>query len=726
MADEMVEQAQRFINSYNIDGIPKVEVNGRTSWTVMYALTRALQYELGLTTLADSFGPATLAALQSRFPVIDAGTRHGNIYRIVQSGLYCKGYDGDEINGDYTDRVAQSVAKLKRNMGVDGVYPGDGLTPKVFKALLTMDAYVVVEGGTDAIRTVQQWLNGRYVGRRDFFVIPCDGNFSRDVQKALVRAIQYELGMSDDVATGALGPATRQGLRQHTVSEGSTGTWVSLFSAAMLFNRRPGVSFTGSFDAGLAARVRDFQSFVRLAVNGQGDFPTWASLLVSTGDSTRAGTACDTVTEVTAARAAALYAAGYRYIGRYLSNVPGSTLNKQLQPGELKVIAAHGLNVFPIYQTYGGEAAYFRRAQGIADAHAAIQRARHYGFRPGTRIYFAVDFDALDHEVTESVLPHFRGIKATVDEYGPEYHIGIYAPRNVCSRVGAEGLTTASFLCDMSTGFSGNLGYPHPVDWSFDQIATISVGTGEGAITIDNDIASGRDEGQSSFLEEDDDSHLDGRFDKTFQGVLLADVQNYLVNSMGVPEQGGDGGLSLSTRTTTQSFQAVMDLDWLTTSLSRTYGMRKALIQCPLLWEIRAYNIGDKAADDAVEAGLKDDSSTGLGQIFAATGIRARNYCVRAGIITDRIMDAANSDDLETMWRSLHDDDVYNVSTIPAVLVEGAADIGVARPSVASSDDDSRRIMGRYNGTGDGAQRYGNAMIGLFAVFEKYNHLFRD
>ncbi|WP_369191271.1 glycoside hydrolase domain-containing protein [Streptomyces sp. R08] len=447
---------------------------------------------------------------------------------------------------------------------------------------------------------------------------------------------------------------------------------------------------------------------------------------MSTGDNTRAGTACDTVTELTAPRAAALYSAGYRYIGRYLSNVPGSTLNKQLQPGELKVIAAQGLNVFPIYQTYGGEAAYFRREQGVADAHAAIERARHYGFKAGTRIYFAVDFDALDHEVTDSVLPHFRGIKATVDEYGPEYRMGIYAPRNVCSRVGAEGLTSASFLSDMSTGFSGNLGFPHPVDWSFDQIATISAGSGSGAISIDNDIASGRDLGQSSFLEENDGSHLDGRFDTFFHDVLLADVQNYMVNSMGVPEQGGEGGMAYSTRTTTQSFQAVMDLDWLTTSVSRTYGMRKALIQCPLLWEIRTYNIADKAADDAVEAGLKDDSSTGLGQIRAHTGIDARNYCVDAGIITGRIMSTDNSDDLSTMWHSLHDDDVYNVSTIPAVLVQGAALLGIARPTVDSSTDDSRRIMGRYNGTGDGAERYGNAMIGLFAVFEKYNSLMRD
>ncbi|MBB2940051.1 peptidoglycan hydrolase-like protein with peptidoglycan-binding domain, partial [Amycolatopsis bartoniae] len=199
--DELVLRAQRFINSYSVEGIPAVEENGKTSWEVMYALTRALQYELGLTTLSDNFGPATLARLQSQYPVIDAGTHYANLLRIVQSGLYCKGYDGGEIDGLYNDRVAASVDELKTNMGVDVAFPR-GLTPKVFKALLNMDPYVVVAGGREDIRSVQQWLNGRYVGRANFFILPCDGHFSRDVQKGLMLAIQFQLGFSDDVATG--------------------------------------------------------------------------------------------------------------------------------------------------------------------------------------------------------------------------------------------------------------------------------------------------------------------------------------------------------------------------------------------------------------------------------------------------------------------------------------------------------------------------------------------
>ncbi|MFF1375695.1 glycoside hydrolase domain-containing protein [Streptomyces sp. NPDC058308] len=727
MADDMVLKAQMFINSYGVDGIPDVEENGRTSWAVMYALTRVLQHELGLTPLSDSFGRATLAALRSRFPVIDANTRHEAIYRVVQSALYCKGYDGGDIEGTYNPRVAASVTRVKQNMGVSAVYPGDGVTPKVLKALLTMDAYTVVPGGTEQIRTIQQWLNSRYVGRQNFFIIPCDGNFSRDVQKALIYALQFEMGMSDEVATGAFGPATRDALRNNSVAQGSVGTWVSLFSAAMIFNRRAGVSFTDRFDALFGDRVREFQNFVKLPVNGRGDFPTWASLLVSTGDHERKGTACDCVTEVTAARAQALRNAGYRIVGRYLANYAGSTLDKQIQPGELGVMAANGLRTFPIYQTNGGEASYFSRGAGIADALHAVERARRYGYMAGTRIYFAVDFDALDHQVTERILPYFRAVRDTMSEHGPGYQVGIYGPRNVCGRVHAAGYTSASFVSGMSTGFSGNLGYPLPEDWAFDQISTIETGSGSGRIEIDNNIVSGRDNGQDSYDIEQSSDGLDVSFDKAQRNAMLVDVQSYFVNVMKVPEKGGAGGLAFSVRTTTECFDILIDYDWLITRLARNLRMRKALIQCPLMWEMRAYNSGDVVAEELVinhykgGPSKKNDCSTGLGQIFAATAIRARNHAIRQELIGGSLMDATKESDLWAVWQPLFKDTAYNMTTVPLVLIEGAHEIGAERPGLDTGEEDSRRALARYNGTNESAQGYGTALLGLYRVFEKYH-----
>ncbi|KUO18579.1 hypothetical protein AQJ91_24225 [Streptomyces dysideae] len=96
-------------------------------------------------------------------------------------------------------------------MGVASVYPGSDLTSKVFKSLLNTDAYVTVNGGSEQVRSIQHWLNGRYVNRRNFFIVPCDGHYSHDVAKAMMYALQYEIGMSDDVAIGVFGPGSRSG-----------------------------------------------------------------------------------------------------------------------------------------------------------------------------------------------------------------------------------------------------------------------------------------------------------------------------------------------------------------------------------------------------------------------------------------------------------------------------------------------------------------------------------
>nr|BFE74669.1 hypothetical protein GCM10020092_079700 [Actinoplanes digitatis] len=198
-----------------------VDEDGKTSWTMMYALTRALQWELGITALSNSFGPTTLSTLTSKYPALNQNTvPYANFTRIIQSALYCKGYDGGGVDGVYGARIQAAVSQLKSDMGVGGTTPNGDLTPKVFKGLLNMDPYVKVATGSDAVRGVQQWLNGRYLGRADFFVIPCDGRHSRDVAKAMLLAVQYELGMADGVANGVFGPGTQSGLKTHPVATG--------------------------------------------------------------------------------------------------------------------------------------------------------------------------------------------------------------------------------------------------------------------------------------------------------------------------------------------------------------------------------------------------------------------------------------------------------------------------------------------------------------------------
>lgn len=727
MSDPQVINAQKYVNSFTDAQIPKVEENGQTSWVMMYALTRILQRQIGITTLSDNFGPGTLGALQANYPLIGTSTP-ANIVKTIQAALYCKGYDGGNIDGNFSN-IAGSVGTLKTDMGFTATTGGVGLTPKMVKGLMTMDPFVLIAGGDPSVRAVQQWMNARYVGRADFFVIPCDGHFSRDVQRALMFAIQYQIGMADGVANGFFGPGTQNGIRANPLSVGSSGTWVQLFSAALIFNRRSGASFTSTFTSSLGTVTAAFQAFSKLPVTSMGDFQTWASLLVSTGDPSRPGTACDCVTEITVDRAKALKAAGYQIVGRYLSNVPNTSLNKKIQDGELSTIGSNGLRVFPIYQTFGGSAGYFNEAQGVADAFAAIERARHYGFWPGTRIYFAVDFDALEYQILDNILPHFQGIKRVMSTYAPEYDIGIYGPRNACSKVAGASLTTASFVSDMSTGFSGNLGFPLPNDWAFDQIATIGVGSGSGFIEIDKNISSGRDQGQNTFSSPPPYRH-DVAFDPAQRTALLADIREYL-ESVGIPEVGGDGidedWATLGYNSTTQAVDKVLEFDAPITAYAQTFGMRKAMAQALLLKEYREFNAGDPIADNEVRAyyggtaGLRDDSSTGIAQIFARTSISAHNYCIDAEIIS-----AAPKTDVWDEWQKLNKSGAYSVEMLPRVIIHAASMAEVGRPSLNFSEDATRKTLARYNGTNLDAEAYGYQVLGIYKVFEKYNSFIRS
>lgn len=98
MADTYVLNTQKWLNStygkdsrYNI-----IEENGKTGWDTIYALTRALQIELGISKPANNFGPSTTSKFNSRFPngvqqQADSDPIEDNIYAIIQGALFCKG-----------------------------------------------------------------------------------------------------------------------------------------------------------------------------------------------------------------------------------------------------------------------------------------------------------------------------------------------------------------------------------------------------------------------------------------------------------------------------------------------------------------------------------------------------------------------------------------------------------------------------------------------------------
>jgi peptidoglycan hydrolase-like protein with peptidoglycan-binding domain len=351
-------------------------------------------------------------------------------------------------------------------------------------------------------------LNSKYLNRQDFYLIPCDGLYSRDVQKALVFALQYEQGMADGVANGSFGPATQTGMKQAT-AQLSLGTsdantkknFVRLYQAALRFNTYYQIPFNGIFDVATQRETLTFQGFSVLPTTGSADFATWASLLVSTGDTTRPTAGCDARDEITEARSTTLRSQSppIMTVGRYIANVPGG-YNKKIQPNEIATLFSHGMKFWPIFQMYANSLDHISRTSGLSDGAAAHVAADGYNLPAGTIIYFAIDFDATGEQISSNVIPYFQGVQQALRTKGGKYRVGVYGSRNVCAQASIQAGAVSSFVSGMSTGFSGNLGFPLPRNWAFDQIANVTIGSGSGQIEIDRNVIRGgnADQGVSS------------------------------------------------------------------------------------------------------------------------------------------------------------------------------------------------------------------------------------
>ena len=489
--DKLVLSTQKWVNkNYSgKQGYKKITEDGITGWSTMKALIQALQIELGITADGD-FGPTT----SSYFKEISINnSSNKNINYILQGGLYCKGYEAGAFDGVFSEKTQKAIKTLQSDAGISQT---GSVNSSLMKAILTMDAFKLLNygdyHGDSNIRKIQQSLNAKYSSNASFAkkigLVPCDGIYARTTNKALIFALQIEEGVS--LVDGVWGTKTKE--LAPTLSLGSTKkNFIYILQYALYCNGFNPNGFDGGYGNGVKKAVSDFQSFSGLDSDGIAGKQTWASLLVSTGDPNRKGTMCDCSTTITAAKAQTLRNNGYKSVGRYLTG------KFKMTSSELNTIFSAGLRVYPIFETGGYKLSYFNAVQGNKDAKSAISAASSFGFEAGTIIYFTVDFDALDQDVTSSILPYFREISAVFKRTKTKYKIGIYAPRNVCSRVSLAGYSCSSFVCDMSSGFSGNLGYSLPKDWAIDQISTITIGSGNGQIEIDNNISSGRDMGVS-------------------------------------------------------------------------------------------------------------------------------------------------------------------------------------------------------------------------------------
>ncbi|MBM2622797.1 DUF1906 domain-containing protein [Actinoplanes sp. LDG1-06] len=501
LADIYVYAAQKWVNQTyaNAAGYIRCPENGRTGWSTVYSLTQGLQVEHGITPTVQNFGQGTFNAVKARgtLPGLESNT---NLVRLYNGALWCKGYWTSTDQSKWTFDSQGALARLYGDAGLE--YTDDTIRlkmwPHICKAMMRMDQFQAVPGGDATIRSVQQFLNRRYVagiGIPAMSLVPCDGYYSRDVQQGFMMGLQYELGIALASINGYFGPGTQAALKGRG-SQPLFGNLRYLFRAACYFNSPVnGLAYLAS-DLGTDTQtsshtdwLRAFQQFSQIPATLNNDYTTWAQLLVSSGDVDRPATGSDCITEITAARAQALKAAGYRIVGRYLDeHLPPTDpyyLGKALKPGEPQTILANGLRFFPLFQYNGTQLGNFTYQKGYEQGQIAHQKSIGYGIPAGVCIYFAVDYDALDVEIDSNVKPYFEGVRDGLRDLGSRYKFGVYGSRNVCTRVSRETGATWSLVSGMSWGYSGNLGFPLPANWSFNQIREYEIQPGFG---LDHDV----------------------------------------------------------------------------------------------------------------------------------------------------------------------------------------------------------------------------------------------
>ena len=535
VGDQMVFLTQRWLNQEygHVSGFGTVEENGKTGWDVIYGLTRAMQIELGITGLANNFGPTT-ASLYGQNPLQRQNGVQNKKFAILQCALWCKGYNPGyniyynqstgvvsfDMYFDYD--VEDAVIRLKKDIGFTN--PNGIVTTNVMRALLSMDAFQLLGsyyGGRAEVRTMQQKFNRQYesyfeTDTRIGGLIPCDGVFGRKTNLALIYAFQATEGLPVGTATGNFAATTRSLAPQipYTASGSSAksyqgnyytttqiSTFIELLQFGLFLNGFGKGNYTGNFDKDTIDSLSAFQRHYALSVTQKVKLDDWMSLFQSSGNPDRSAPAADCATILNAAKAQILYDNGYRYIGRYLTGTYGGGINKALSVTEANIILNTGLRFFPIYQSgqYSASAdpeiakTYFTVAQAEYDANAAITAARNLGILSDTIIYFAVDFDAQNHHVDSHILPYFQKVNQIVSQ--SNYKTGIYGTRNICSRVAAAGYTVSSFVAGMSNAWSGNMGFKIPDNWAFSQITEYTIGTSPNSFGVDKNAFSGRDHG---------------------------------------------------------------------------------------------------------------------------------------------------------------------------------------------------------------------------------------
>ena len=504
--DIWVLEVQQWLNKTygSVEGFGNIIEDGYTGWGTVYGLIRAVQHELGITDLVNNFGATTQRLWDEQVTGKLENGYKSNIVQLIDGAFRCKGFGLGKFTDEYTSENDETIASF---MTAAGFETAGQLNSMWAKALFDMSAFSLVPGGDLKTQEMQKDLNLKYSEKTG--ILPCDGIYQRATNTALIYGVQKEIGLWE-IANGNFGPKTQEvyGTLASSHQVEVYPNLMKLIQYALYQNLRTLmngiVTFSSEYDDATQTSIVVFQSFLNIYDDveiGYPDLTTMMSLMLSSGSADRSFPAVDTAEQLTPEQIKTLADSGVKYVGRYLTGTVGNEfVPKNLTLEEANNIIQSGMAIIPLYQDNNPLVEYYTLEQGMSDAMAAFDAAEVLGFEQGTIIYFAVDVDALDGDIITNIIPYFQGIKNEFTRLDGKYRAGVYGTRNVCIQVKDTTNTAGSYVSNMSTGWSGNLGFSQPTDWMFDQFNEPSggIGTGSGAVSIDKVNSSGFDTGVTS------------------------------------------------------------------------------------------------------------------------------------------------------------------------------------------------------------------------------------
>lgn len=274
-----------------------------------------------------------------------------------------------------------------------------------------------------------------------------------------------------------------------------------------------------------------------------------------------------------------------------------------------------------------------------------------------------------------------------------------------------------------------NLGYSiGPIDGIFGENTEEAIKNFQETNHLDVDGIVGRDTWNALFnYKEENKSKNDVRIREELKCQMRAELVPYLKGIM-TPWQ-----KAKAVREREDAYDDLIKNDEIITKYSNLFEVRKALIQTIILWEHGVEGADDRASDKAVIGyytlgfGPKNDSSTGICQIYARTAIKAYNYAVKNGLISEKILLDENEENLKNMWYQLYSDVDFNIKmgTLNLLYCDWQKNSSYKSYKYDTDESNIKRILERYNGEGKDAIEYAERNYGLYKIFEKYNEAMR-